>query len=94
MAGKIIVEFWRMRSFVATPAKISLFVFTFSNYVYWIVFTNIYFIAINALFIFFFMTLTKSFSNIGLYALALIPSVPAGESIVLNVYVVLKSINF
>ncbi|MER2061060.1 MAG: DUF624 domain-containing protein [Niallia sp.] len=51
--------------------------FTFSNYVYWIVLTNIYFVATNALFIFFFMTLTPSFSNIGLYALALIPSGPA-----------------
>ncbi|WP_312098460.1 DUF624 domain-containing protein [Niallia sp.] len=51
--------------------------FTFSNYIYWILLTNIYFVATNALFIFFFMTLTPSFSNIGLYALALIPSGPA-----------------
>ncbi|MFS0658496.1 DUF624 domain-containing protein [Niallia alba] len=51
--------------------------FTFSNYVYWILLTNIYFVATNAVFIFFFMTLTPSFSNIALYALALIPSGPA-----------------
>ena len=51
--------------------------FTFSNYVYWILLTNIYFVATNAIFIFFFMTLTPTFSNIGLYVLALIPSGPA-----------------
>ena len=51
--------------------------FTFSNYVYWILLTNIYFVATNAVFIFFFMTLKPSFSNIALYALALIPSGPA-----------------
>jgi len=48
--------------------------FTLSNYVYWILLTNIYFVATNAVFIFFFMTLKPSFSNIGLYALALIPT--------------------
>lgn len=51
--------------------------YTFSNYVYWILLTNIYFVATNAIFIFFFMTLTPSFSNILLYILALIPSGPA-----------------
>ncbi|WP_078381659.1 DUF624 domain-containing protein [Sutcliffiella halmapala] len=51
--------------------------FTFTNYVYWISLTNIYFILANIVFLFFFMTLTPTFSNIILYFLALIPSGPA-----------------
>lgn len=51
--------------------------YTFCNYVYWILLTNIYFVVTNLIFIFFFMTLTPSFSNILIYALALIPSGPA-----------------
>ncbi|MBU7592304.1 YesL family protein [Metabacillus halosaccharovorans] len=51
--------------------------FTFTNYVYALILTNIYFVLANSLFIFFFMTLEPSFSNILLYFLALIPTGPA-----------------
>jgi uncharacterized membrane protein YesL len=51
--------------------------FTFTNYVYWLFLTNFYFILANAIFIFFFMTLVPTFSNIIVYFLALIPSGPA-----------------
>ncbi|WMM33137.1 YesL family protein [Shouchella clausii] len=51
--------------------------FTVTNYIYWFLLTNIYFILMNSVFLFFFMTLQPSFSNILLYFLALIPSGPA-----------------
>lgn len=51
--------------------------FTFTNYVYAFFLTNIYFVLANSVFIFFFMTLEPSFSNILLYFLALIPTGPA-----------------
>jgi uncharacterized membrane protein YesL len=51
--------------------------FTFTNYVYWLFLTNFYFILTNVIFIFFFMTLVPTFSNIIVYFLALIPSGPA-----------------
>lgn len=51
--------------------------FAFTNYVYAFLLTNIYFILANSVFIFFFMTLEPSFSNILLYFLALIPTGPA-----------------
>ena len=51
--------------------------FTFTNYVYWLLLTNVYFIFANVIFIFFFMTLKPTFSNIIIYFLALIPSGPA-----------------
>lgn len=51
--------------------------FTFTNYIYWLFLTNIYFILANSIFLFFFMTLQQSFSNIILYFLALIPTGPA-----------------
>ncbi|WP_226526817.1 YesL family protein [Metabacillus niabensis] len=51
--------------------------YTFTNYVYAFLLTNIYFVLTNGLFIFFFMTLEPSFSNILLYFLALIPTGPA-----------------
>jgi len=51
--------------------------FTFTNYVYWLFLTNFYFILTNVIFIFFFMTLVPTFSNIIIYFLALIPSGPA-----------------
>ncbi|PAD92497.1 YesL family protein [Shouchella clausii] len=51
--------------------------FTVTNYIYWFLLTNVYFILTNSVFLFFFMTLQPSFSNILLYFLALIPSGPA-----------------
>jgi uncharacterized membrane protein YesL len=48
-----------------------------TNYIYWLLLTNIYFVVTNSLFIFFFMTLKPSFSNILLYFLALLPTGPA-----------------
>lgn len=51
--------------------------FTFTNYVYALLLTNIYFVLANSVFIFFFMTLVPSFSNILLYFIALIPTGPA-----------------
>lgn len=51
--------------------------FTFTNYVYWLLVTNIYFVLANVIFIFFFMTLEPTFSNIILYFFALIPTGPA-----------------
>jgi len=51
--------------------------YTFTNYVYAFLLTNLYFVLTNGLFIFFFMTLEPSFSNILLYFLALIPTGPA-----------------
>ncbi len=51
--------------------------FTFTNYIYAFLLTNIYFVLANSLFIFFFLTLEPSFSNILLYFLALIPTGPA-----------------
>lgn len=51
--------------------------YTITNYIYWLLLTNIYFILANSIFLFFFMTLQQSFSNIILYFLALIPTGPA-----------------
>ncbi|WP_299090501.1 DUF624 domain-containing protein [uncultured Metabacillus sp.] len=51
--------------------------FIATNYIYWLLVTNLYFILTNSLFIFFFMTLKPSFSNIIVYFLALIPTGPA-----------------
>lgn len=51
--------------------------FTITNYIYWLFLSNIYFILANSIFLFFFMTLQQSFSNIILYFLALIPTGPA-----------------
>ncbi|PMC38614.1 hypothetical protein CJ195_09155 [Bacillus sp. UMB0899] len=51
--------------------------YTFTNYVYAFLLTNIYFVLTNGLLIFFIMTLEPSFSNILLYFLALIPTGPA-----------------
>ncbi|KKI91547.1 hypothetical protein WQ54_14230 [Bacillus sp. SA1-12] len=51
--------------------------FIATNYIYWLLITNIYFILTNSLFIFFFMTLKPSFSNIIVYFLALLPTGPA-----------------
>ncbi|MEK3796766.1 DUF624 domain-containing protein [Peribacillus sp. FSL H8-0477] len=51
--------------------------YTITNYIYWLFLSNIYFILANSIFLFFFMTLQQSFSNIILYFLALIPTGPA-----------------
>lgn len=51
--------------------------FMATNYIYWLLLLNIYFVLTNGVFIFFFMTLQHSFSNIPLYFLALIPTGPA-----------------
>ncbi|MDQ0227446.1 YesL family protein [Metabacillus niabensis] len=51
--------------------------FTVTNYIYWLFVSNILFILSNSIFIFFFMTLKPSFSNLILFFLALIPSGPA-----------------
>ncbi|QDP41420.1 YesL family protein [Radiobacillus deserti] len=48
-----------------------------TNYIYWLALVNVYFIACNLLFLFFFLTLIPSFSNILVYCLALIPTGPA-----------------
>ncbi|MGM7719187.1 YesL family protein [Metabacillus sp. Hm71] len=55
--------------------------FIATNYIYWLLVTNLYFILTNSLFIFFFMTLKPSFSNIIVYFLALIPTGPALASL-------------
>lgn len=48
-----------------------------TNHVYWLALLNVYFILSNLVFLFFFITLIPSFSNIILYFLALIPTGPA-----------------
>lgn len=50
---------------------------TFTNYVYWLMILNFYFILTNIVFLFFFLALEPSFSNIILYFLALIPTGPS-----------------
>lgn len=49
----------------------------FTNHIYWLAQINIYFVLCNIVFLFFFLTLEPSFSNIIIYFLALIPSGPA-----------------
>ncbi|TWD98858.1 uncharacterized protein DUF624 [Neobacillus bataviensis] len=54
--------------------------FSVTNYIYWLLMTNIYFVLCNVIFLFFFMTLEPTFSNITIYFIALIltgPSVSA-----------------
>jgi uncharacterized membrane protein YesL len=51
--------------------------FSLTNHIYWLIMTNIYFILCNVLFLFFFMTLEPTFSNITIYFLALIPTGPS-----------------
>lgn len=51
--------------------------FSLTNHIYWLIMTNIYFILCNVLFLFFFMTLQPTFSNITIYFLALIPTGPS-----------------
>ncbi|MCM3694176.1 YesL family protein [Neobacillus niacini] len=51
--------------------------FSLTSHIYWLIMTNIYFILCNVLFLFFFMTLEPSFSNITIYFLALIPTGPS-----------------
>jgi uncharacterized membrane protein YesL len=51
--------------------------FSLTSHIYWLIMTNIYFIVCNVLFLFFFMTLEPTFSNITIYFLALIPTGPA-----------------
>src|SRR3954447_1545611 len=51
--------------------------FSVTNHIYWLLMTNIYFIISNAIFLFFFMTLEPTFSNITLYFLALILTGPS-----------------
>jgi uncharacterized membrane protein YesL len=51
--------------------------FSLTSHIYWLIMTNIYFILCNGLFLFFFMTLEPSFSNITIYFLALIPTGPS-----------------
>ncbi|MDC3416902.1 YesL family protein [Aquibacillus salsiterrae] len=48
-----------------------------SNNIYWLALINVYFVACNILFLFFFLTLIPSFSNTVIYFLALIPTGPA-----------------
>jgi|SRR5690625_160674 len=50
---------------------------TFTNFVYWLMVLNVYFILTNIVFLFFFLALEPSFSNIILYFLALIPTGPS-----------------
>src|SRR5690625_6434312 len=50
---------------------------TFTNYVYWLMVLNFYFILTNIVFLFFFLALEPSFSNIILYFLALVPTGPS-----------------
>lgn len=52
-------------------------VFTFGNHIYWLFMLNLYFILANVVFLVFFMTLERDFSNIPLYFLALIPTGPS-----------------
>lgn len=51
--------------------------FSLTNHIYWLIMTNFYFIICNVLFLFFFMTLQPTFSNITIYFLALIPTGPS-----------------
>lgn len=51
--------------------------FGVTNHIYGLLMTNIYFILSNIIFLFFFMTLTPTFSNISIYFLALIPTGPS-----------------
>lgn len=51
--------------------------FSISNHIYALLMTNIYFILSNIIFLFFFMTLESTFSNITIYFLALIPTGPS-----------------
>jgi len=51
--------------------------FSLTNHIYGLLMTNIYFIISNAIFLFFFMTLEPTFSNITLYFLALILTGPS-----------------
>lgn len=48
-----------------------------TNFIYWLMLLNIYFILTNIIFLFFFIFLETTFSNISLYFLALIPTGPA-----------------
>ncbi|WP_257535663.1 YesL family protein [Mesobacillus foraminis] len=65
--------------------------FTFSNYIYWLLMTNLLFVLANAVFIGFFMTLKPDFSNISLYLLALIPSGPAISALFYSMDKLLKT---
>lgn len=51
--------------------------FSLTNHIYWLIMTNIYFILCNVIFLFFFITLQPTFSNITIYFLALIPTGPS-----------------
>jgi len=51
--------------------------FSLTNHIYGLLMTNIYFIISNAIFLFFFMTLEPTFSNITLYFLTLILTGPS-----------------
>lgn len=51
--------------------------FSIGNHIYALLMTNLYFIICNILFLFFFIGLKPSFSNLLIYFLALIPSGPA-----------------
>ncbi|MDQ0230017.1 YesL family protein [Metabacillus malikii] len=59
--------------------------YSLTNYIYWLALTNLYFILTNCIFIFFFMTLTPSFSNILIYFLALLPSGPAIAALIYSI---------
>ncbi|UFT98767.1 YesL family protein [Radiobacillus kanasensis] len=48
-----------------------------TNYIYWLALVNVYFVVCNLLFLFFFLTLIPSYSNIIVYCLTLIPTGPA-----------------
>ncbi|WP_010677920.1 YesL family protein [Bacillus timonensis] len=52
-------------------------VFTLGNHIYWLFMLNLYFVLTNVVFLLFFMTLERDFSNIPLYFLALIPTGPS-----------------
>lgn len=51
--------------------------FTFTNYIYWFILTNIYFVFCNIIFLVAFITLEPVFSNTVLIFIALIPTGPA-----------------
>ncbi|MDN4525023.1 YesL family protein [Fictibacillus fluitans] len=53
------------------------FLYVLMNHIYALMLTNICFILSNVIFLFFFMTLEPSFTNITLYFLALIPAGPS-----------------
>lgn len=52
-------------------------IYSFTNHIYWLALLNIYFVLCNIVFLFIFLILEPTFSNIIFYFLALIPSGPA-----------------